>query len=169
KDRPLWLGSLKSNMGHPGAAAGVGGVIKMMLAMQNGVLPKTLHAENPSPHVDWSSGAVRLLNDSVPWVRNGHPLRAAVSSFGISGTNAHVILEAPSQGAEPSAEPARPVPPAVPVLVSGRTGAALRAQAAQLREHLAAHPDLDIVDVAYSLVTTRSQLKHRAALVRPHR
>ncbi|MDC3985913.1 type I polyketide synthase [Polyangium jinanense] len=164
EDRPLWLGSLKSNLGHTQAAAGVGGVIKMVLAMQHGVMPRTLHAAEPSPHVDWSMGAVRLLNEPVPWVVEGRPRRAGVSAFGVSGTNAHVILEQAPPFEEPP-EGAGGASPAVPALLSARSEAALAAQAARLREHLEAHPGLPLLDVAYSLATTRAQLEHRAALV----
>ncbi|WP_437712866.1 SDR family NAD(P)-dependent oxidoreductase [Sorangium sp. So ce448] len=165
-EAPLWLGSLKSNLGHTQGAAGVGGVIKMVLALQHGVLPKTLHADNPSPHIDWSSGAVRLLTESVPWRRNGRPRRGGVSSFGASGTNAHVILEeapAPTHAEAPGAR--APRTEALPVLVSAKTEPALRAQAERLHAHLAARPDLELVDLASSLATTRSHFDHRAAVV----
>ncbi|AUX43617.1 acyl transferase [Sorangium cellulosum] len=169
RERPLWLGSLKSNLGHPQAAGGVGGVIKMVLALQHGVLPKTLHAENPSPHIDWSSGSIRLLTDAVPWVAGDRPRRAGVSSFGASGTNAHVIVEeAPREDAPEAEAPAEEASAGrawVPVLLSARSEASLRAQAARLREHLAARPELSLVDVAYSLATSRSRFEHRAVVV----
>ncbi len=167
-EQPLWLGSLKSNIGHAQAAAGVGGVIKMVLALQHGVLPRTLHADTPTPHIDWSSGSVRLLTESVPWTADGRPRRAGVSSFGISGTNAHVIVEeapaaelAEAAEAKPSSQPLS----AWPVLLSAKSEAALRGQAERLRAHLCRHEDLALADVAYSLATTRAQFEHRAAVV----
>ncbi|MFB7919463.1 type I polyketide synthase, partial [Streptomyces sp. NPDC056061] len=163
-DRPLHLGSIKSNIGHTQAAAGVAGVMKMVLALQHGVLPQTLHVDEPTPHVDWSTGAVSLLTEPVEWPETGRPRRAAVSAFGISGTNAHTVLE---QAPEPTpARPAAPVaePTSVPLVLSGKSEAALRGQAERLRAHLAARPETNAVDVAYSLATTRTALDHRAVL-----
>ncbi|MGW8554784.1 type I polyketide synthase [Streptomyces tubercidicus] len=163
-DQPLWLGSVKSNIGHTQAAAGVAGLIKMVLALQHGVLPPTLHIDRPSTHVDWSEGHVRLLTDTVEWPGAGRPRRAGVSSFGISGTNVHAILEqAPAAATTPSpgSTPAGPVP----WVVSGTTRDALRAQAARLLAHIEDRPGLGLPDVALSLATTRSAFEHRAALV----
>ncbi|MFG1846887.1 SDR family NAD(P)-dependent oxidoreductase [Micromonospora carbonacea] len=165
-DRPLWLGSLKSNIGHAQAAAGVGGLIKMLLAMRAGTLPPTLHADVPTPLVDWSAGVVRLSTGVVPWPASpGAPRRAGISAFGVSGTNAHVIVEQPPP--VPVDDPAPPTRtlPLVPWVLSGRTEAALRAQADRLRTHLAAHPDADPLDVGFSLATSRAALEHRAVLV----
>ncbi|MDQ2587911.1 SDR family NAD(P)-dependent oxidoreductase [Saccharothrix yanglingensis] len=158
RDRPLWLGSLKSNLGHTQAAAGVAGVIKVVMAMRHGVLPKTLHVDEPSPHVDWSSGAVRLLTEARPWPEG--PRRAAVSSFGISGTNAHVVLEH-----RPRPEPQVRQRRQVPFLLSAKTPQALTAQARRLHDHLADHPELDPADIAFSLATGRSHFDHRAAVL----
>ncbi|MGW9172883.1 type I polyketide synthase, partial [Streptomyces decoyicus] len=162
-DRPLWLGSVKSNIGHTQAAAGVAGLIKMVLALQHGVLPPSLHIDRPSPHVDWSEGHVRLLTDTVEWPETDRPRRAGVSSFGISGTNVHTILE--QAPATPTPPPART--PSVPVTwtLSGTTRDALRAQAGRLHTHLVDRPELDLRDVGLSLATTRSAFEHRAALV----
>ncbi|HEU5473586.1 MAG TPA: SDR family NAD(P)-dependent oxidoreductase, partial [Actinophytocola sp.] len=160
RETPLWLGSLKSNIGHAQAAAGVGGVIKMVQAMRHGTLPKTLHVAEPSPHVDWASGAVELLTQNRHWPADDRPRRAAVSSFGISGTNAHVILQEPN-AARPSAPASAPDPSVVvPWPVSARTETGLRAQVDRLR----ALSDADPVDVAYSLATGRAALEHRAVL-----
>ncbi|WP_443098176.1 type I polyketide synthase [Actinoalloteichus sp. AHMU CJ021] len=160
-DRPLRLGSVKSNLGHTQAAAGVAGVIKMVLAMRHGVLPRTLHVDQPSTRVDWSSGAVSLLTDQVDWPDTDEPRRAAVSSFGVSGTNVHTVLEqAPASHRAPSGD-VRP-PALTPWLVSGRTANALRAQAGRLAAHVSEGSGLDI---AYSLATTRTHLEHRAVVL----
>nr|WP_225877148.1 acyltransferase domain-containing protein [Streptomyces resistomycificus] len=182
RDRPLWLGSLKSNMGHAQAAAGVAGVIKAVMAMRHGHLPKTLHVQAPSTHVDWSSGTVELLKQGREWIRGDGPRRAAVSSFGVSGTNAHVILEEPPQQQEQEQEqqereqqgrgPAdgRGPQPAVvgglvPWLVSGKTAPALRRQAGRLRDALADRPGADVADVGWSLLSSRSLFEHRAVVL----
>ncbi|WP_456320007.1 type I polyketide synthase [Phytohabitans suffuscus] len=159
RERPLWLGSVKSNIGHTQAAAGVAGVIKMVLAMRHGVLPRTLHADPPSSHVDWSSGSVALLREPTPWPSDGHPRRAGVSAFGVSGTNAHVVVEAPPAAPE---TPAPEAPAAVPWLVSGRTREALDAQIERLG---AAAGGLSPLDVGYTLATARSAFTHRAVLL----
>ncbi|MEU8825666.1 type I polyketide synthase [Streptomyces sp. NPDC048636] len=165
--RPLLLGSLKSNIGHSQAAAGVAGVMKMVLAMRHGRLPATLHIDAPTPNVDWSAGEVRLLTESAPWPEDGRPRRAGVSSFGLSGTNAHVIVE------QPPTEPQLPDPaPAtldrcVPWVLYGRTADAVRDQALRLRAHLglAEHPGPTPADIGHSLATTRTPFEHRAAVV----
>jgi acyl transferase domain-containing protein/D-arabinose 1-dehydrogenase-like Zn-dependent alcohol dehydrogenase/acyl carrier protein len=192
RERPLWLGSVKSNIGHTQAAAGVAGVIKMAMAMRHGELPATLHVEEPSSQVDWSSGEVALLTESQPWPAGERSRRAAVSAFGVSGTNAHVVLEeAPT---EPAAEVRSAAPPvevgsAAPPLevrsaapaaevhletaplgravawpLSGRDAPALRAQAARLRDHLLGCPDLPGGEVAAALAR-RPQLERRALLL----
>ncbi|WP_018653755.1 type I polyketide synthase [Actinomadura flavalba] len=160
---PLRLGSLKSNLGHTQAAAGVAGLIKMALAMRHGVLPRTLHVDAPTSAVDWSSGGVELLTEAVKWPRGERPRRAGVSAFGVSGTNAHLILEEPP---ETPPEPVdAPAPGPVALTVSARSEAALRAQAGRLRDHLAAHPGTPLRDLAYSLHTTRAELEVRAVVV----
>lgn len=165
-DRPLWLGSLKSNIGHTQAAAGVGGVIKMVMALQNGTLPRTLHLERPTPHVDWDSGAVRLLDAPVPWPGEQRTRRAGVSSFGISGTNAHVIIEQADQE-EKRVKPDRdgPLDPAtVPWVVTGRSDAALRNQARRLSAYVSDRPGQRTADVGRALATTRPAFEHRAVV-----
>ncbi|MEV0363775.1 type I polyketide synthase [Nocardia fusca] len=186
---PFRLGSLKSNIGHTSAAAGVGGVIKMVQAMRHETLPRTLHVDAPSPHVEWDPDTVRLLTEAEPWPAGERVRRAGVSSFGVSGTNTHVIIEEPP--AEPVAEPtaapestsepvaadhAGPDPDApvaeptvtsdvVPWVVSAKSEPGLRAQARRLRDHLLADPATDLWDVAYSLTTSRALLDHRGVVV----
>ncbi|CAM5607452.1 Polyketide synthase OS=Streptomyces antimycoticus OX=68175 GN=SANT12839_037240 PE=4 SV=1 [Streptomyces antimycoticus] len=164
-ERPLLLGSIKSNMGHTQAAAGVAGIIKIVMAMRHGVLPRTLHARVPSPHIDWSAGAVSLLRESVEWPEVGRPRRAAVSSFGFSGTNAHTIIEqAPAIEDEAPGEVAT-APGVTSWPLSAKTADALRAQAVRLRSYLDERPEIAPADLGYSLATTRAALDHRAVLV----
>ncbi|WP_042397188.1 type I polyketide synthase [Streptacidiphilus carbonis] len=172
--RPLWLGSVKSNIGHTQAAAGVAGVMKMVLALRHRKLPRSLHSDAPSPQVDWSAGAVRLLSETVDWPTNGRPRRAGVSAFGISGTNAHTIIEeAPGVPVEPypAVGPSRPaVLDGAPRawLVSGRTAAGLQAQAGRLAEFVSARAEADpadLGDIGWSLATSRSAFEHRAVVL----
>jgi len=163
RGEPLWLGSLKSNIGHAQAAAGVGGVIKMVEAMRHGVLPKTLHAEVASPYVDWAAGDVRLLGESRAWPETGRPRRAGVSSFGISGTNAHLIVEQAPGDRESDERIADGRPVLLPL--SGHTEEALWGQAKRLRDHLDRHADQSLADVGHSLATTRTAFRHRAVIV----
>ncbi|WP_455711094.1 type I polyketide synthase [Streptomyces kronopolitis] len=182
-ERPLWLGSLKSNIGHTQAAAGVAGVIKMVQALGEGVLPRTLHIDEPSPHVDWSAGAVRLLTEPVDWPASDRPRRAAVSSFGASGTNAHLILEQAPDAPAASGTVPEPVtaPGVLPWVISGRGPQGLAGQAARLREFTeteteaeteaetdagpGAGPEaVDAVGVGLGLLD-RSALDHRAVVV----
>ncbi|GAB3971820.1 hypothetical protein GCM10029978_047710 [Actinoallomurus acanthiterrae] len=158
---PLYLGSVKSNLGHTAAAAGVAGVIKTVQAMRNGVMPRTLHLDAPTPQVDWSSGAVEPLAEARPWTVDGRPRRAGVSSFGFSGTNAHVILEE-DDGTEPESAPAAPL---TPLVVSARTAEALRDQAVRLRNRLQAEPDAPLGDVARTLAGRRARFPYRAVVV----
>ncbi|MGW1888602.1 type I polyketide synthase, partial [Streptomyces sp. NPDC001970] len=164
--QPLHLGSLKSNIGHTQAAAGVGGVIKMIQAMHHGLLPKTLHIDQPTGHVDWEAGAVSLLTEQRPWSDRGRPRRAGVSSFGISGTNAHVVIEqAPTVDADVATATETTPVPVVPWVLSGRSGEALRAQAERLAAHVERHPEHTAADLGLSLATSRAALEHRATLV----
>ncbi|MBV6699447.1 SDR family NAD(P)-dependent oxidoreductase, partial [Kitasatospora aureofaciens] len=162
EDRPLLLGSVKSNIGHAQAAAGVAGIIKMVAAMQHGVVPATLHVDAPSSHVDWDAGAVRLVTEATAWPDAGHPRRAGVSSFGFSGTNAHVIIEqAPDQAVSRADGVALPV---VPWVVSGRSVAGLAGQAERLADFVQ-QADVDVADVGWSLATSRAALEHRAVVL----
>lgn len=186
RQSPLRLGSVKSNIGHTQAAAGVAGVIKMVQAMRHGVLPRTLHADEPTPRVDWSSERIALLTRAAEWPATDRQRRAGVSSFGISGTNAHVVLEEPpgdgeaaspcavadggaarggrvgaGAGLECATSPGRAT---VAFPVSARSVPGLRAQAQRLYDHVVAAPDASLVDLGYSLATTRAALEHRAVV-----
>ncbi|MBL7617932.1 acyltransferase domain-containing protein, partial [Frankia sp. AgB1.8] len=175
---PLTLGSLKSNIGHTQAAAGVAGIIKMTQALHHRHLPHTLHLTAPTRHIDWTTGTVRLLDAPTPWPSRDRPRRAAISSFGISGTNAHLILEDFPGPSTTGADPATDTPPAsttaltpepaalpVPVTLSAKNPAALAAQASALRHHLDSQPELPLTDIAHSLATTRTTFNHRAVIV----
>ncbi|WP_190120650.1 type I polyketide synthase, partial [Streptomyces flavofungini] len=173
---PLWLGSIKSNIGHSQAASGVAGVMKMVLAMHHGVLPQTLHVDEPTPEVDWTEGAVALLTEARDWPERGDaPRRAGVSSFGMSGTNAHVILEQLPAAEQPqpvgadsddgAAVPSPVVAGVVPLALSAKSEGALRDQAARLREHLVTRGSLELDDVAWSLAVSRSRFEHRGVVL----
>ncbi|MGW3176443.1 SDR family NAD(P)-dependent oxidoreductase [Streptomyces sp. NPDC001153] len=167
-DRPVWLGSIKSNIGHTQAAAGVAGVIKVIEAIRHGVLPPTLHADTPSTKVDWTAGNLRLLAEARDWPAGDAPRRAAVSSFGISGTNAHVIVEQTEEATEPSERPTDADAPSsgvLPWLLSGRTPQALRAQAAKLAAWLGTGPRAGAPEIARALAVERTAFEHRAAVL----
>ncbi|MEU4625087.1 type I polyketide synthase [Actinoplanes sp. NPDC023801] len=159
RDEPLWLGSVKSNIGHTQAAAGVAGVIKMVMAMRHGVLPATLHVDAPSGHIDWESGAVRVLTENRDWDEAGRPRRAGVSSFGLSGTNAHVILE---QAPDSEAPPARTGDHPVAWVFTAKTAASLHAQAQRLARHAVR---ADPAETARALAGGRATLEHRAVAI----
>ena len=172
-DRPLLIGSVKTNIGHLEAAAGIAGVIKVILSLENEMLPRHLNFEKPSPHIPWDRLAVEVVTDPVPWERNGQPRIAGVSSFGFAGTNAHVILEeAPPAGPlmDPAAGPAT-ITAAEPeaayrlLPLSARTPAALATLAEHYRSWLAEHPEATLADVCHTAGTARAHLEHRAALV----
>nr|WTB03560.1 type I polyketide synthase [Streptomyces antimycoticus] len=174
EDGPLWLGSVKSNIGHTQAAAGAASVIKMVMALRHELLPASLHIDEPTPHADWASGAVRLLTEPVPWPRGERPRRAGVSAFGISGTNAHLILEQAPEPAEASPAPDTPrdgvsAGGVVPWVISGRGREALRGQATALAERVTADPELTPEQVGWSLINTRSVFDHRAVIIGQHR
>ncbi|GHC78395.1 type I polyketide synthase [Streptomyces flavofungini] len=165
-EEPLWLGSLKSNIGHSQAAAGVAGVIKMVMALRHAELPRTLHVNELSPHIDWTAGAVEVLTEARSWPETGRPRRVGVSSFGVSGTNAHTIIEqAPAASADAASAPAAAPAGPVPVVLSALSADALREQAARLREQVEGEPGTGVLDVAYSLATTRSAHDHRGVVV----
>ena len=175
REQPLWLGSIKSNIGHAQHAAGAAGLIKMVMALQHDLLPRTLHVEQPSTEIDWSQGSVSLLLEQTPWKRNGRPRRAGVSSFGVSGTNAHVIIEEPPAHEEPPPHeepPAHEEPPGheepsyelVPWVLSGHGHGALRAGAARLRSFVRADESLAASEIGLTLAR-RAKLEDRAVVL----
>ena len=163
-EEPLWIGSVKSNIGHTQAASGLAGVVKMVHALRRGLLPRSLHVAEVSPQVDWAAGAVRVLQEARKWPDLGRPRRAGVSSFGISGTNAHVILEQDVLPDEPDPGAPAAAPGALVACLSGADETALRAQAARLAQHLRTRPDLAPAAVAHALATTRTPLARRAGV-----
>ncbi|CDR13546.1 Beta-ketoacyl synthase [Streptomyces iranensis] len=176
REQPLLLGSLKSNIGHTQAAAGVSGVIKMVMALQHALVPRTLHVDEPSSHVDWTAGAVELVTENQPWPDTDRPRRAGVSSFGVSGTNAHIILESAPTQAVDDAQPVDapvvgselvplPLPLPLPLVISAKTQSALTEYEDRLRAYLAASPGVDVRAVASTLAVTRSVFEHRAVLL----
>ncbi|WRZ63518.1 SDR family NAD(P)-dependent oxidoreductase [Streptomyces sp. NBC_01257] len=160
---PIWLGSLKSNLGHTQAAAGVGGVIKAVQAIRHGILPKSLHSQTRSPHVDWDAGAVELLTESRAWPERDRPRRAGVSSFGLSGTNAHVIVEQAPVTDEPEPEAVTGLP-VVPVVLSAQNESGIFGQATRLLARMAEEPSASLLDVGFSSVVSRGVLEHRAVV-----
>ena len=175
-DRPLLMGSVKTNIGHTESASGAAGLIKVVLSLQHEVLPQSLHFDNPSPHIPWDSLPVRVVDEAMPWQTNGRPRRAGVSSFGFTGTNAHVLIEeAPRQPAAADEDSAGDVPvtpepvtheqPVNVLALSARSPEALVALAQRYDAWLAAHPDVDLADVCLTAGTGRSHFEHRAALV----
>ncbi|MFI1918196.1 type I polyketide synthase [Nocardia sp. NPDC020380] len=169
-DRPLWLGSLKSNIGHTVGAAGIGGIIKMVLALRRGLLPRTLHVDNPNPLIDWSAGDVRLLTEAVDWSGTGTPRRAGISSFGVSGTNAHIIVEEPpalDEQATVTTGSEHHLP--TPWVISARTGPALREQARRLARQVRERQDDDVAAMAPALWSGRSRFEHRAIVTGTNR
>lgn len=159
---PVWLGSVKSNLGHAQAAGGMAGIIKMVGALRNRRMPKTLHVDRPNTKVDWSTGAVRLLTEARTWPDSGRPRRAAVSSFGISSTNAHLVLEEFHSAAQ---DPASADDDVFPVPVSARDIGALRATIVGLRTALAQHPEWTVANVGRALASTRSVHRLRRTFV----
>ncbi|MFB8392594.1 SDR family NAD(P)-dependent oxidoreductase [Streptomyces yangpuensis] len=169
EDQPAWLGSIKSNIGHAQAAAGASSVIKAVMALRHAQLPQTLHVDEPSPNVDWSTGAVQLLAEARDWPAYDTTRRAAVSSFGLSGTNVHMILEQAPEEAPQTEDRPQQTPPVLPLLLSAKDAASLPAQAEALRAALEAEPDLELLDVAASLVHSRAVLDHRVAVIAGNR